>query len=62
MVGINQDGTLAPIPRYPDRATARESKQPYYIPATPCHKHPDAAFYTANDRCVVCHNTAPRAS
>ena len=61
MVGINEDGTFVRIPTHRDRHTARELNLPLYEPDVPCNKHPDSAFYTANDRCVMCLNTTPRA-
>lgn len=61
MVGINEDGSLMRIPTHRDRNTARALRLPLYHPDTPCPKHPASAFYTANDRCVICHNTTPRA-
>lgn len=55
------NGKLEPIPRHRSRHDARELKLPYYQPEAPCPTHPDSAFYTAVDCCVVCVNTTQRA-
>lgn len=55
------NGKLEPLPRHRSRHDARELKLPLYQPDKPCPTHPDSAFDTANDRCVICTNTTPRA-
>ena len=61
MVCIGPNGKLEPIPRYPSRIDAQTVNAPIYSPDKPCPKHPTSGFYRANDRCVTCTNTTPRA-
>lgn len=63
MVGI-VDGALAPIPRYPGRATARETELPYYTPdaSDRCPDHPTSPHLTSTGQCLACWQATHRTS
>ena len=54
-----ENGTVTPIPHHPSRDEARSLRLPKY--SSNCLTHGEnVAFWTANDRCVLCMATEDR--